>query len=225
MSTPFREDAVTLASVDAKPVISKWDAEKIPFGLRLALLVLGKMYAPVREGDRVAPKLSGAAEGLGFVHLGRYRFAGLLPFFGPVRDAWTDRDGVVRVSFRRDVPHGPIEATMGAYLLTTNFDDGTAITTSSSQQIDMPPSTLLTNRSGIGDLVADYAAHRAAIAEHASDTRHPLHIPDLDTAIAISAHHDRRLSPWAIVVVAQARFIVFFVMALAVGLLVHALRP
>jgi hypothetical protein len=205
-STPFRQDALALAATDAAPVLAKWDAEKLPFGLRLALFVIGKQYAPVR-GEGGPEELSGAAAGLGLRFLGHVRFAGLIPLFGPVREAWTDRDGLVRVSFRQ----------VGPYILTTMFDDGTAITTWSSQ-VSPSSNAMLTNRAGTGDLALDYEAHRAAVGEHAGETRVALRISDLATALAMSTHYDRRLSPKAIVELAQARVVVLLVLAIAAAL-------
>jgi len=223
MSTPFREDALALAGTDAKPLIAKWDAERIPFDLQIALLFLGGgIYSAVRGGGPPTA-LVGVAANLGFQYVGRFRFAGLIPFFGPVREAWTDRDAIVRISFRRALPRGPIEASMGPYLLTTTFDDGTAITTW-SRRVELPPSSLVQNRFGTGDLAADYQSHRAAIAEHTSETCRPLRIPDLATALALATHYDRRFSPWAITMLARVRGTMLVVLMLVIGVVVQLVR-
>ena len=222
-ATPFREDALTLATTDAAPVLAKWRAESVPLDHRLARLVLGRPYVAMRGGGaaEIAGKLADGADVLGMRYLGRYRFAGLIPFFGPVRETWVDRDGAVRASFRRATPHGLVEAGMGTYFITTMFDDGTAITTW-SRPITFPPNPLVTNRAGTGKFVADYESHRAAVAEHTTSTCRPLRVADLDTALAIATAYDRRISPWAIVSVAKARLTFLLMVALAVSL-VYAL--
>lgn len=224
-STPFREDALTLATTEAAPVLAKWRAESVPWDTQLALLVIGRMYVAMSGGHAadVGGKQVAGAEVLGMRYLGRFRIAGVIPFFGPVREAWVDRDGAVRASFRRAIPHGPIEAGMGPYLLTTSFDDGTAITTW-SRKLELPPSEFVTNRTGTGKFVDDYDSHRAAVAAHTTATRRPLHVADLETALAIATFYDRRNSPWAIVAVAKARATVLVVAALLVWVVIRMLH-
>ncbi len=222
-STPFREDAIALATTDAAPALAKWRAESVPLDQRLARLFVGRPYVAMRGGGagETAGKLADGADVLGMRYLGRFRIGGLIPFFGPVREAWADRDGAVRASFRREAPHGPIEAGMGPYLLTTMFDDGTAITTW-SRAITFPPSTLVTNRTGTGTFVADYESHRAAVAEHTTATCRPLRVADLDTALAIATAYDRRISPWAIVRIARARLMLLALAMLAVWIVIRS---
>ena len=221
---PFREDALTLATTDAAPVLAKWREESVPLDHRLAQLFIGTPYVAMRGGGagETAGKLADGADVLGMRYLGRFRIAGLIPFFGPVREVWADRDGAVRASFRREAPRGLVEAGMGPYLLTTMFDDGTAITTW-SRAITFPPNARVTNRTGTGKFVTDYESHRAAIAEHTTATCRPLRVTDLDTAIAISMAYDRKISPWAIVAIARARLVLLTLAVLVVWVVIRVL--
>jgi len=225
-STPFREDAIALATIDAEPVLAKWRAEEsLSTAQRLARLVVGRPYVAMRGGGagEEAGKVADGAEVLGLRFLGRLRLAGLIPFFGPVREVWADRDGAVRASLRRATAHGPIEAGMGPYLLTTMFEDGTAITTWSRATV-LPPNPLAINRTGTGKFVTDYESHRAAVAEHTTETRRPLRVADLETAVAVATAHDTRLSPWAFATLARARLVLAATVAVGVVLSILRLR-
>ncbi len=107
------------------------------------------------------PRVIEQAEHLGFRYLGQYEYAGL---FGYVpRDAWVSTDGHVRLSGRRGNASG-VEAAMSPYILTTMFDDGTAIVTWGKAPTPIPSSERVTSQGGTGDLAADMRTHEASVA-------------------------------------------------------------
>jgi hypothetical protein len=47
-NSPFRNDARAITSAAAEPSLARWNAEPLPLGVRLALLVVGKSYRALR---------------------------------------------------------------------------------------------------------------------------------------------------------------------------------
>jgi len=121
----------------------------------------GKPPAASLLGAFSLPRVIEQAEELGFRYLGQYEYAGLFGYIP--RDAWVSTDGHVRLSGRRGNASG-VEAAMSPYILTTMFDDGTAIVTWGQSPTPIPSSERVTSQGGTGDLAADMRTHEALVA-------------------------------------------------------------
>ena len=177
-------------TVDAKAGLAALEARE-PLSLIERLTMPREPYraeagAHVAGGDLVAK-----AAQLGFRFLGRYSFNGM---WGrrPLREAWVDGRGVVRLSMRSETGDG-ITRMMSRYYLSTTLDDGTALVTWSKSPPPVPTSGRAWAFGGTGDLEADYVRHLGEVASRAGNRR-PLRFDTIDGAIALATWHDVRLS-------------------------------
>lgn len=128
-------------------------------------LSVGSPYrgASRAESTISLPRVVEQAEKLGFLYLGIYEYAGLFGFIP--RDAWVSSNGRVRLSGRRGIATG-VEGTMSPYILSTMFDDGTAIVTWGKAPAPIPSSDRVKSCAGTGNLLSDVSTHEAQIEAH-----------------------------------------------------------
>ena len=167
----------------------------------------GEIYQPLPPtAERITGKeVMRVAERLGFRFLGVYTMMGLVPYVRPRRERWVDPTGVVVMSARRGSAHGPVEATMSMYLLSTLFDDGTAVTTW-GKSVHVPSGPRTIERGGTGELDFDYASHLEAVREMCKKGKKALTVSDLATTLALANYYERFLRPESITSIMTTRF-------------------
>lgn len=149
----------------------------------------GSSFKP--EGSLASPEVLEHASALGLRFVGVYAYLGLFSWIP--REGWVSEDGAVRLSARRGVAAG-LEGMMSSYYLSTTFEDGTVLLTWAKSPPPLPSTTRTESLGGKGDLAADLATHRAAIARRAPDAPPPVHVVSADDCVALSRYYDRFLT-------------------------------